>query len=291
MTTLFNIMTFNIRGAQFEGDGENIWENRALLNIITIKKARPDLIGFQEYQSGNQEAYDEHLIDYAYELGPRYGDQGASAMYNAIYWKTDRFEKLDSGGFYLSPTPDTWSGGWGAAVVRAANWVRLKEKTSGVEFVFLNTHLDHISEQARVEGAKLVIQKLNDLRKAAAYPVLVTADFNTLAWAAPEDVLARAPAPFMRDQMLESCTVYNLFKDAGYVDTFLAAGNANVPDTNTFHGFHGKNMPPVGLRIDWILTLSGTQQWASQTCAIIRDEQPPIYPSDHYPVIAGVSLG
>lgn len=286
--TPITVMTFNIRGAHYDADTDNAWQNRALLNIVTIKKRSPDLIGFQEYEVGNQEAYDEHLTDYAYELGVKYVDQGERGMYNAIYWKTDRFEKLDSGGFYISPTPEKWSFGWDAAVIRSANWVRLKEKGSGTEFIFFDHHLDHIGEQARVEGAKLVIQRINDMRKETAYPVIVTADFNSRAWGADESVLASAPAPFERDMILPAETVYNIFKEAGYSDTFTAAGNENTPDTNTFHGFHGRGMPPVGLRIDWILTLDGAQTIKTNTCEIIRDEQPPNYPSDHYPVLAEI---
>src|ERR671914_442322 len=40
------VMTFNIRGAVHR-DGENAWPHRAALNVATIARHAPDLIGFQ----------------------------------------------------------------------------------------------------------------------------------------------------------------------------------------------------------------------------------------------------
>ncbi|MEM9955079.1 MAG: endonuclease/exonuclease/phosphatase family protein [Chloroflexota bacterium] len=41
------VMTFNVRGS-FHDDGDNDWHKRRELNIATIKKYDPDIIGFQE---------------------------------------------------------------------------------------------------------------------------------------------------------------------------------------------------------------------------------------------------
>ena len=46
------VMSFNIRGSRFS-DGDNIWPNRAPLNVETIRAHAPDLIGFQELDLGN----------------------------------------------------------------------------------------------------------------------------------------------------------------------------------------------------------------------------------------------
>ena len=63
----FRIMTFNIRGAP-DDDGVNIWPNRAALNVETIRRCAPDLIGFQEAQAPNLETYQHQLKDYQSEL-------------------------------------------------------------------------------------------------------------------------------------------------------------------------------------------------------------------------------
>ncbi|MBZ0287813.1 MAG: hypothetical protein K8I30_09380 [Anaerolineae bacterium] len=55
----------------------------------------------------------------------------------------------------------------------------------------------------------------------------------------------------------------------------------------TFHGFKGAQFEADYLRIDWILTLGALQ---ARSCVIARDEQPPLYPSDHYPIVAELAF-
>ena len=70
-------------------------------------------------------------------------DAGESA---AVFYRKERFEKLDGGHFWLSETPDVpGSKGWDAALPRVATWVRLKDRAAPDRppVLFLNTHLDH----------------------------------------------------------------------------------------------------------------------------------------------------
>lgn len=100
------VMTFNIASAiHTEDDGENAWEPRSRLNIQTIKRYSPDLIGFQQLDTNNLKTYQQHLLEYEYVLGPE-TDEIEVPGYNAIYWKPTSLELLVSGGFYLSKTPD-----------------------------------------------------------------------------------------------------------------------------------------------------------------------------------------
>jgi len=43
-------------------------------------------------------------------------------------------------------------------------------------------------------------------------------------------------------------------------------------------------------RIDWILTLDGSSSIRTQNYLVARDQEPPVYPSDHYPVVADLML-
>src|SRR5262245_50571215 len=104
-------MTFNVRGS-FHQDDSNDWVTRRDLNVATILKYAPDIIGFQEAQSGNLEAYKSALGEYTCELGLISIRKAANYHRVPIYWKRDCFTKLDSGGFYLSETPDAWSVSW-----------------------------------------------------------------------------------------------------------------------------------------------------------------------------------
>jgi hypothetical protein len=110
------VMSFNIGCAiGTEDHGENAWVHRAPLNVTTILHHAPDLIGFQECDDGNLQSYHEHLSEYEYMLGPP-ADAPDLPVYNAIAWHPRRLELLDSGGFYLSKTPEKWSRDWDAVI-------------------------------------------------------------------------------------------------------------------------------------------------------------------------------
>lgn len=284
MATL-RVMTFNSAGALgTEGAGVNAWAHRAALNVRTILRHAPDLIGFQELDQGNLATYREQLPGYAHLLGPHAENQEPYG-YNAIFWDPSRLERLDDGGFWLSRTPDRWSVDWGTACVRVATWARFRVLESGAGVPHLNTHLDHISESARVEGSGLILRRLDELG-AGTVPVILTGDFNCNPWS-PGYRLA------VETTFTDQC--YHRFRARGFADTFLTAGNEDSLAAYTHHGFLGERYTwahfHLAGRIDWILTLDGTQHIRTKACLIARDQAHPRYPSDHYPVVAEVLLG
>lgn len=267
MPETFSIMTFNVRGSRHR-DGKNVWRKRAPLNVSVIERHSPDLIGFQEHQVGNRRVHDAKLKGYERISGPRYENRSPHA-HNAIYWRPERLEMIERGKFWLSQTPEKFSRSWGSSHVRSANWACLRHLPDGPEFVHLNTHLDHKSGRARQAGAKLIVKRLEEI--SAGMPVVLTGDFNCDPGSA----------------------TYRIFAEANFTDAHLAANN---PPANTFHRFRGEDFEPRKkpgreLRIDWILLRDGSRgRWSVSSCEILRDAEPPLYPSDHYPVLARLSL-
>lgn len=257
------VLSFNIRGSFVMHDGENIWEKRAALNVQTIRRLAADLICFQELQLGNLVTYEKELADYSFSLGPKYNDR-APHCYPAVFWKPEKLRKLGSEEFWLSGTPQRHSRDWNTACIRSAQQMRFACAPDGPEFVLLNTHLDHRSELARVEGAKLIVERLRAFRND---PTLVTADFNCNPGSA----------------------AYTHFHEHGFEDTLLAAGQKDTPEVFTFHEFKGVRHATHG-RIDWILTRPGARRFVTRGFEIVRDAQPPLYPSDHYPIVAKLEL-
>jgi endonuclease/exonuclease/phosphatase family metal-dependent hydrolase len=269
-------MSFNVRGSFRDNLKRNAWRNRAALNVATIERAAPVLIGLQECQRGNLKAYRKNLPRYARVRGPRYGN-AAHPDSNAILYDPERLNLLDSGGFYLSETPEKRSKSWGARVVRSANWALFGAAGTALSLLHLNTHLDHESGLARREGSKLIIERVTELSnlREDVPAIVVTGDFNS-----------RPGSP-----------TYENFAVAHFADTFLAAGNEDAQNANTFHAFQGQRFrdahPKRGpRRIDWILLKDPRNRIRTESHRIVRngDETSGLYPSDHYPILADLSL-
>src|SRR5215213_5764240 len=178
-------MSFNVRGASHRRDGVNVWEKRAVMNVETIKRHRPDVIGLQECQNENLKVYEKELLGYTRLTGPIYGT-GQAEEFAAIFFDPERFEELDAGGFWLSDAPDEYSARWGNEVVRSANWAVLRCLENGASFLHVNTHLDHLSEGARVEGTRLILKQTEETKaNHGDPPTIVTGDFNCKPGAPP----------------------------------------------------------------------------------------------------------
>jgi endonuclease/exonuclease/phosphatase family metal-dependent hydrolase len=272
--SVLRVMSFNVRGSFRDARKKNAWRNRADLNVATIERYAPDVIGLQEAQRGNLSAYRKRLPRYAHIRGPRYGN-AIPHDFNTILFDPERLKPLDSGGFWLSETPDEYSRSWETRVARSATWALFGVLGTDLSFLHLNTHLDHVSALARREGSKLVVRRIVELadRTNVDPPSIVTGDFNS--------------RPGNR--------THKAFTESGFVDTYLAAGNEE--GANTFHAFRGalyRDAPPHRgpRRIDWIFLKDPQGRLRVKSHRIIHDadECSGLYPSDHYPILADFSI-
>lgn len=171
-----NVLTYNIRYDNPD-DSLNNWQYRRDRAANAIRFYEADIIGTQEVLHNQRQDLKERLPEYT-AIGVAREDGKEEGEYNVLWFKTDRFENLDSGTFWLSETPDVaGSLGWDGACKRIATWARLRDKESGKTFLALNTHLDHVGETARREGVSLMFDKVKELSQGA--PAIVTGDFNS----------------------------------------------------------------------------------------------------------------
>ncbi len=84
-------------------------------------------------------------------------------MYNPIYFKTDKFELVTSGTKWFTATPDEASTINGANTHKALNFVVLKDKKTGEEFVYVNLHLIVRTEKDEYDEDKKVPMNVEDL--------------------------------------------------------------------------------------------------------------------------------
>jgi endonuclease/exonuclease/phosphatase family metal-dependent hydrolase len=253
------VMSFNCRVSTLF-DLHNTWGLRKGLLLDTIQNFNPDLLGTQELLASQADYLRERLDGYSFVgVGRNDGKRGGEMC--GIFFRSDKFEKLESGHFWLSESPSKpGSKGWGAFFPRLVTWVKLQPRDGGETFCWFNTHLDAFSSRARLNGAKLLRLRMASI--ARGLPVLVTGDFNADAGSDPYRELTGS----------KSTTVLT--------DTFRAI-NANVKGDGTRHAFRGGRGGP---RIDWILASSSA--FRTIDADIDHTRAGIMFPSDHFPVTA-----
>ena len=262
------VMSFNIRyGAA--NDGENSWKHRDYLVLETIQNFGPDLIGYQEALKFQVDFLKQNLKGYGFHGIGR--DKGTEeGEYVPVMWRTDRFELVDSGHFWLSETPEVpGSVSWDSSLTRMLSWVVLRDKQAvgwRKELVFANTHFDHRGRQARLESAKLIRQRAEQIMDEM--PIILTGDFNTTEELAPYAALCKAEG----------------FDGKPLVDAYRVIHPEASDSERSFGAWVGRR---DGKRIDWILH---TDDFVTLNAAINYTQDNGRYPSDHYPVEAIVRL-
>lgn len=250
------VMSYNIRYAT-AADGEDRWELRKDRVAGLIRYHQPQLLGVQEALLHQLKDLEKALPQYSwYGVGRDDGKEGGE--YSAIYYQPALFELLNKGTFWLSPTPEVPSKGWDAAIIRICSWVKLREKATGREFYYFNTHFDHVGVQAREKSAELLVRKIREI--AGATPVIVTGDFNTTS-----DTPAFA----------------NLVQGELLQDTRKVTQTPPYGPEGSFSTFDVAN--ELGRLIDFIFVSKAFEVLQQ---AVLTDSQRGKYPSDHLPVLA-----
>lgn len=168
-----NVISYNIR-LNVASDGVNAWPNRKDNVKALVKFHDADILCVQE---ALPEQFDALLENSNFDVvGVGRDDGKRKGEFSAVYFDKTRFTKRDGGTFWLSETPDVPSKGWDAALNRVCSWAKLYDKLNKKEFIVFNTHYDHIGVQARIESAKLIKKKIQEI--APTLPVILTGDLN-----------------------------------------------------------------------------------------------------------------
>lgn len=261
------VMSFNIRYGT-AADGENHWDKRKEFLVETIKAFDPDILGTQETLGFQRDYLANQLPGYAH-LGVGRTDGKGEGEMMAVYYKKDRFEKLGEGHFWLSETPDkVGSKSWDSSLPRMVTWVKLRDRKypDAQPVLHLNTHFDHRGPTARLESAKLLRKKIEELGNGCA--VIVTGDFNAAEGSEPYRALFGKEGD----------------KPPPVVDTYRVAHPEKGANEGTGTAFRATNTR--GSRIDWIAVSS---QWKVISAEIDRTQRDGRTPSDHFPVNAVLS--
>jgi len=258
--TEIKVMSYNIR-LDVKSDGENWWENRKDKVAGLINYYEADFIGLQEVLHNQLTYLKDQLNGYNY-IGVGRDDGKQAGEYSCIFYKKEKYTLIKQSTFWLSPVPDTPSKGWDAALNRVCSYGLFKDKKTGKFLWIFNTHFDHIGRIARLESAKLINQKIKELN-TGDHPVIITGDFNSR----PEE----EPVQYMQSQLQNSRSISQ-----------LVYGPAD-----TWNGFKF-NQRPEGC-IDYIF-VSHYKYLSVSKFATLTDSYDMKYPSDHFPVLATITI-
>jgi len=263
------VMSFNLRYGTAP-DGPNRWEHRRESVVRTIAAFEPDVLCTQECLAFQADYLSKELGLYDY-VGAGRDDGKLKGEMVAIFIRRERLEILERGHFWLSDVPDkAGSIGWDAASPRMVTWVKVRTKNDPPEqFYVFNTHFDHGGARARIESAWVLRKRLQMI--AGSAPLILAGDFN-----APADASSDSPYRLLRADGGDAAIPLR--------DTFRQVHKTVRASEGTFHGFTGRL---TGQRIDWILA---TPHFDCLHAAIDHSRSAGRYPSDHFPVTAGLAL-
>lgn len=260
-----NVATYNIRLQTSVDSGARSWGNRKFQIARLIKQYKFDVFGVQEVGNKNQEADLKSLIpEYTYFGKGRDNQAGTEGEQIGIFYKTNRFSIRDYGYFFLSPTPELISIGWDAAFRRMCVWTKLIDNKTNTTFFVFCTHFDHMGEKARVESAKLIVEKVNEI--ASTSPVLLLGDLNT--------------SP-------ESTDMYKILSSSLF-DSREISKKRPTGSVGSFNNFDvSKSILPVSERIDYIFC---KKILVNDYKVLNVKYSADTYPSDHFPVMINCTL-
>ena len=246
----FRVATLNVHYI-YEGQKRLNWDRRKNAVVEVIREGDPDIIAFQEMETfaGSSFNHENKQLQYVLDHLAEYsvasiGDAESYPSTQPILYKTQRFEHLDQGFFFFSPTPDIiysrpWEGRW----TFYCSWSEFMDKERGRSFFLFNVHYDTFNTENKVKTTDLILSRIPKDKA-----LIIAGDLNTL----------RGMKPF------------TLFDDHG-----LSWAETRG---STFHFNIGLNLYSA---IDHIFF---SRDFAQTQSLIIRKKYEGVYPSDHYPV-------
>lgn len=257
------------------------WPNRRGDVIRYLNQVKPDILCLQEaYVYMANEIKGGLGVEWrGYAVGR--DDGRDSGECSGILFHSHRWSQLDQGTFWLSETPEQpGSRSWGTKCTRLCSWLRLRHNLSGKVLTVFNTHLDHISSEAREKGLRLILRQIAAISSDGT-PYVLTGDFNMVPTESIMPNLLKKPA--VQQTRLELVGLPLVWAPLHSADLLLASTAANHPPT--FTGF----LNEASYLIDYVLVHVGIRVVGYECLS----NRPPHYSSvlsDHVPVSAHLTF-
>jgi len=254
-----NVMTYNIR-LDVASDGENTWSNRKDFLSSQVQFYSPDIMGVQEALPNQMVDLKDALIEYETIGIGRDGDN--KGEYSAIFYNKKILSVEQENTFWLSETPNKVSKGWDAAYPRICTYGLFTLLKNNQKIWVFNTHLDHVGNEAQLQGIQLILKKIEALN-IDNLPVVVMGDFNV----EPNSELITNLKQNLNDSREQTKNVFG--------------------SNGTFNGFKFNEL--IARRIDYIM-LSKSSKINVEKYGVLSSSIDLKYPSDHFPVFVELAL-
>ena len=235
-----------------------------------ILKNDPDVLMLQEV-STEWLPYLQGFMEenkYSYYGYGRYGGEMSAAdlqsgeQFTPILWKNDKYDLMDNGHFWLSSTPDVFSADWTDGFIskypRCVNWVILKDKETGGEFMALCIHTDPESEAVRNRSSSLTVEMVNEI--SGNLPVVLAGDWN----------------------MSITDKAYSIVTEGGYIDVRFKAADTTYSGSFNDWGERADDSYAFG---DHIFM---SDDMAASSFEVVNDYYDGVHISDHCPLFTEI---
>ena len=138
--TSFNIYFFNVSTTQNE-------------TLNQIKHFDTDILCLQEINTTAHNAFDSSIMAMGYALVP-----GSTSLWTPIFYRADKLTLKASGYDHY----DTVGSGDGDS--KSYIWVLFEQKSTGKQFIVINTHFSYIDDDYRQGNAAELVAKVNALK-------------------------------------------------------------------------------------------------------------------------------
>ncbi|MGM9637881.1 MAG: endonuclease/exonuclease/phosphatase family protein [Eubacteriales bacterium] len=251
-------VTFNLRVATHH-DRQNFFFNRTPLILKTIRKENPDILCFQEANDRMLEWLKVNLTEYTVVGTGR--DSNLTGEANPIAFRKGMFSLFSLDQFWLSPTPDVPGSRYEeqSDCPRICMVATLKYQEGSEKRLMrvYNTHLDHISQQARLLGMDSILKRIGSDYDRMHLPLILTGDFN----ANPDEACIQSVRSFAKVPLTDV--------------------TESIPTS-----FHGYGRLSENNKIDYIFT---NAEKCEETLAWTAFEND-VWLSDHYPIHAVLEI-
>ena len=278
------IMSFNV---QVESGSKVRADIRADMLYDLLDEYMPDSIGLQEVTPLWDGMMKNFIFNDSYACVGEQRAPGQEA--SLIYYRTDKYELVDSGTFWLSDTPDVPGSKFEASLyIRICTWAHLRDRVTGTEFVHVNTHLDNLgSSDGRSLRTKQITVILKFLQRFEGIPMVMTGDLNQAAVNSEGKQYA----------VYKTLTGAKAFKLDDGTEAFSRFSNAryeapdNMPEgicatMVASHDPNGTKYNPAKEPIDYVLYTKDTLTALSYKIRLF--DRCGMYLSDHLPVISEI---